>query len=87
MVSKTFSEKWLKPRPGSGLDFRVVFLLRSTPYTLRPEPYTLRPTPYAATMRRPDSDAWPPRTIPPRKVDIRLPGKGNSNSRGARPVY
>jgi hypothetical protein len=22
-----------------------------------------------------------------RKVDIRLPGKGNSNSRGARPVY
>ena len=23
----------------------------------------------------------------PRKVDIRLPGKGNSNSRGARPVY
>ena len=26
------------------------------------------------------------RTLP-RKVDIRLPGKGNSNSRGARPVY
>ena len=23
----------------------------------------------------------------PRKVDIRLPGKGNSNSPGARPVY
>jgi len=23
----------------------------------------------------------------PRKVDIRLPGKGNSNSHGARPVY
>jgi hypothetical protein len=23
----------------------------------------------------------------PRKVDTRLPGKGNSNSRGARPVY
>ena len=23
----------------------------------------------------------------PRKVDIRLPGKGKSNSRGARPVY
>ena len=22
-----------------------------------------------------------------RKVDIRLPGKGNSNSHGARPVY
>ena len=22
-----------------------------------------------------------------RKVDIRIPGKGNSNSRGARPVY
>jgi len=24
---------------------------------------------------------------PTRKVDIRLPGKGNSNSHGARPVY
>jgi len=24
---------------------------------------------------------------PPRKVDVRLPGKGNSNSHGARPVY
>ena len=23
----------------------------------------------------------------PRKVDVRLPGKGNSNSRGARPVH
>jgi hypothetical protein len=23
----------------------------------------------------------------PRKVDVRLPGKGNSNSHGARPVY
>ena len=23
---------------------------------------------------------------PPRKVDVRLPGKGNSNSHGARPV-
>ena len=26
-------------------------------------------------------------TLPAMKVDIRLPGKGNSNSRGARPVY
>ena len=26
-------------------------------------------------------------TVPARKVDIRLPGKENSNSRGARPVY
>ena len=24
---------------------------------------------------------------PTRKVDIKLPGKGNSNSHGARPVY
>jgi hypothetical protein len=23
----------------------------------------------------------------PRKVDVRLPGKGNANSHGARPVY
>ena len=30
-----------------------------------------------------------PRGVSPssRKVDIRLPGKGNSNSHGARPVY
>ena len=34
-------------------------------------------------QRRPQShvEAWL------RKVDIRLPGKGNSNSHGARPVY
>jgi len=28
-----------------------------------------------------------PTPKPTRKVDIRLPGKGNSNSHGARPVY
>jgi hypothetical protein len=27
------------------------------------------------------------RQLPARKVDIRLPGKGNSDSHGARPVY
>ena len=27
------------------------------------------------------------RVLRSRKVDIRLPGQGNSNSRGARPVY
>jgi len=26
-------------------------------------------------------------TTSPRKVDVRLPGKGNPNSHGARPVY
>ena len=29
----------------------------------------------------------PPRAMPARKVDVRLPGKGNSNSHGARPVH
>ena len=36
-------------------------------------------------QRRPRVVDHPARKI--RKVDIRLPGKGNSNSRGARPVY
>ena len=39
----------------------------------------------AAAIRQPAPAAG---SIPTtRKVDIRLPGKGNSNSRGARPVY
>ena len=32
-------------------------------------------------------EAWFEKGSTCRKVDIRLPGKGNSNSRGARPVF
>ena len=48
---------------------------------LHPQPYTLKPKPYD---RNHPGGYYPWRT---RKVDVRLPGKGNSNSHGARPVH
>ena len=39
------------------------------------------------TLRSMQQEAQVLDAIEPRKVDIRLPGKGNSNSHGARPVH
>ena len=50
------------------------YTLNPTHSTLHPRPHTLNPTPSALLP------------TPARKVDIRLPGTGNSNSQGARPV-
>jgi len=49
------------------------------------------PLPASGAQLRPAPAGLSPcqgRLVPePRKVDIRLPGEGNSNSHGARPVY
>ena len=53
--------------------------------SLPPNP---KPSPLNPSTLNPESDHTPRKVMPrPRKVDIRLPGKGNSKSRGARPVY
>ena len=44
----------------------------------------------AGSAERTESQLLSPQVVPaslPRKVDVRLPGKGNSNSHGARPVH
>ena len=58
--------------------------LQATPCTAHCTPFTVHPTPYVLT---PYTQQPTPYTLQKLKVDIRLPEKGNSNSRGARPVY
>ena len=67
----------------------ISYTLHPAPYTLLPIPYTLHLTPYTL---QPNYDGPPIERLEVRlhlgrKVDVRLPGKGNSNSHGARPVH
>jgi len=71
------------PNPTPCAIHHTPYTMFHTPYTIHHTPYTIHHVPYT-THHTPDTRHQTPDT---RHVDVGLPGKGNSNSNGARPVH